>query len=490
MILGDDGQTAQTTLDDLFRANAQRRPEAIALIDPPDRERVCGGEPRRLTYAEADLIVSAIAGRLWRLGLQADTVIGVQLPNTVESILTLLGIMRAGMIAVPLPLLWRRQECAAALGMAGAKAIITTLRIGSEQHCDLAMYTAADLFPIRYVCCFGGDVPDGVVPLEDLFALDAPDPLPPNERIGNPAAHVALVTFDVTPDGLLPVARNHNALISAGLAVQREGTITSAKTLLSTIPIGSFSGFSLTLMPWLLSGGTLALHHPFDADSFAAQLKSESVSIVIVPGPLLTPLADSGALRRLDSVIASWRASERMADAPAYSGNIVIDVASFGEVGLIASKRHVNGKALPLPLGVEIARTAAGTLALRGPMAPRFAFPPGATANADARLEPDASGFIDTCYPCRIDGQTLIVTGPPAGVISVGGYRFLQRDIDALAESLNAFATLAALPDALAGQRLAGAAADPKGVYLKLRAMGANPLIAGAFRARPGAQAA
>src|SRR5581483_3444527 len=103
--------------------------------------------------------------------------------------------------------------------------------------------------------------------------------------------------------------------------------------------------------------------------------------------------------------IALWRASARMADAPAYSGNVVIDVASFGEIGLIASKRHLNGKALPLPLGVEIARTSGGTLALRGPMVPRFAFPSGATEDAGARLEPDSGGFIDTGYPCRIDGQ-------------------------------------------------------------------------------------
>jgi len=65
------------------------------------------------------------------------------------------------MIAAPLPLLWRRVDAAQALGQLGAKAIITASRIGDLDHCELAMQVAADGFPIRYVCGFGEDLPDG-----------------------------------------------------------------------------------------------------------------------------------------------------------------------------------------------------------------------------------------------------------------------------------------------------------------------------------------
>ena len=63
MILGDTRTepVQATTLDDLFRRTAARRPDAIALADPPDRESFTDGPPRRLTYAETDRIVSAIA---------------------------------------------------------------------------------------------------------------------------------------------------------------------------------------------------------------------------------------------------------------------------------------------------------------------------------------------------------------------------------------------------------------------------------------------
>ena len=86
MILGvpsPDGLAA-TTLDHMFRRVAARRPDALALVDPPNRESFTDGPPRRFTYAEADRIISAIASRLRDLGLQTDAIVGIQLPNTVE----------------------------------------------------------------------------------------------------------------------------------------------------------------------------------------------------------------------------------------------------------------------------------------------------------------------------------------------------------------------------------------------------------------------
>ena len=55
----------------------------------------------------------------------------------------------------------------------------------------------------------------------------------------------------------------------------------------------------------------------------------------------------------------------------------------------------------------------------------------------------------------------MIVTGPPPGIISFGGYRFVVRELhDWCARPENGAGSLAVLPDALAGHRLAGTAAD------------------------------
>ena len=103
MILGDQttGSAAangadSVTIDDIFRSHAHRRPNALALIDATNRESFTDGKPRRLTYAVADRVISAMAGRLHQMGLPADSVIAIQLPNVAENILVMLAVWRAG----------------------------------------------------------------------------------------------------------------------------------------------------------------------------------------------------------------------------------------------------------------------------------------------------------------------------------------------------------------------------------------------------------
>ena len=80
MILSDPHgrpATARTgggaTLDALFRRAVMRRPDAVALVDPSNCEHFTDGTPRRLTYAQADRMVSAIAGSPFGPRLQDAT---------------------------------------------------------------------------------------------------------------------------------------------------------------------------------------------------------------------------------------------------------------------------------------------------------------------------------------------------------------------------------------------------------------------------------
>src|ERR1043165_5736682 len=247
MILGNpktEGIPA-TTLDDMFRRTVARRPDAVALADPPNRGSFTDGAPRRLTYAEADRAISAIASQLRQLRLQPDSIVGVQLPNTVESVLAILGVLRAGVIAAPLPLLWRSVDATAALGPLDAKAIVTTSRIGDFDACETAMQVAAEVFTIRHVCSFGTNLPDGVTALDDLLHQTAAAPPFELAREDNPAAHVALVSFDVMPAGLTPVARNHAELIAGRLAGLLEAGIEPDANLLGCCATGSFAGLAL-----------------------------------------------------------------------------------------------------------------------------------------------------------------------------------------------------------------------------------------------------
>jgi hypothetical protein len=178
----------------------------------------------------------------------------------------------------------------------------------------------------------------------------------------------------------------------------------------------------------------------------------------------------------------------------------LIDVQLFGEIGLIAARREPDGKAAPIPLGPllaprggdgaitvgEAAATPNGTLALRGPMVPSRAFPPGVERTSLPRFKAAADGFVDTGSACEAgrDPGAVVVSGPPAGLMSFGGYRFAVGELAGIINGLDPTGTLAVRPDALVGHRLAGTAASHEAIRMALRGIGANPLLVEAFSAR------
>ena len=411
------------TLDGLFRRAGVRNAQAPALADPPNRGVFTSGAPRRLTFAQADRAMSAFAATMRGLGLSTGTVVGLHLPNTVESVIALLGTVRAGMVAAPLPILWRRQDLVEALRNAGAKAIVTTARIGETRHAELAMEVAAELFPIRQICAFGEDLPDGVVPLDGVFGGGMVET--PPQRLGDVSAQVVAMTFQVSAEGVTAVAHDQARLLETGLELVDASGLAPDAPMLSTIPLTSFAGLAASLMPWLITGGALHLHHGFDADIFAAQSLWLDGGSVLLPGPALAALADSvGASNR---IVALWRAPLGVAAHAPFEN--VVDCFARDEICVTAAARDADG--LPDPALIESAA--------------RMAAP---------------------------------------GTIAVGAYQFRQAALDAAIAAADPAAMIAALPDALLGNRLAGHAPDASGLAAVLTAQGVNPLMAQAFRAR------
>jgi hypothetical protein len=466
------------TLDDCFRRAAIQNPHALALCDPPNRAGIDGGIPRRLTYIEVDNAITAIAARLRSLGLNADAVITYQLANTVESALLPLGIVRAGMIAAPLPMLWRQREIAAALPRLGATMLISAARIGNTDHLSIAMQAAAEYFPVRHVGAFGTDIPDGVIPLDGIYT-DIASP-PPLTRAGHAADHIALVTLDTGPDGLFAVARSHAQVLTPGRG-ENIGPV------LTAIPLSSYAGFALGLVPWLNGAAPLMLHHPFNDEVLAAQLRENRCATVILPSPAIDPLMQAGMLARdngVERIVALWRSPEAWRKAARCYGPQLADNIAFGELALTYAHRDGSGQPMPLDLSSQgdlaFSRSAAGTLAVRGPGVPQVAFPPGAERGVFAYLGVDAKGFADTGIPCG-RGDRLELSAMP-GIVQCGGYRYRLTDLEAPLFDADPHSTIAALPHGLLGQRLAGSAQEAGAVAALASAL--NPLIGEAFALR------
>jgi hypothetical protein len=495
-------QTAVSpTLDTLFQRTLARQPHAPALYDPLNKVRVTGHLPKWLTYAEADRAIEALSAHFVDSGLPSNSVIAVQLPNTVEFVLTMLAAQRAGLVVAVLPLLWRHAELTAALNRTAARAIVTMSKVDGVIYSDLAMHAAAEAFSIRHVCGFGAELPEGMASLDDVLAR-APGTTRSVIQDGRKAA---LISFDVTAEGFRPVPRPHFSMIAGGLAISLEADIQPGATIMSAFTPMSFAGLASSLAVWLLSGGTLALHHPFDSEVLEQQVNAQGCDVLIAPAQLALRLGDDLAARmpRLRNVVGLWRAPEQVAPSDAWIAPHapLTDVYLFGEAGLFGVRRGEDGMPVPVmpgPHGApreqpgssvagEILLTPRGTLGLRGPMVPISAYAPSQPLG-DTLAAPPPRDYVDTGYAARLDRASgaICITAPPSGIMAVGGYRFLSNDLHEWARRLGQGALLTALPDRLSGHRLAGRAQDNARAREALGELGLNPLMVEAFRDRTG----
>ncbi len=248
----------------------------VALIDPPNRERFTDGAPRRLTYAQADRMVSAIAGPAAPDGpacrcdrRAADGQHGRRRADAARhharrhdrdaaAAVVAAGRSESRRCAGSAPTRW--------WSAAGSAAPITS---------NLAMNIAAEIFPVRYVCGFGRNPPDGVIPFDDLYDVRGPDPAIGADRADEPGAHLAVITWDQTAERpragrAQPCRSDRRRTCHPARSPHRAGRRRSS----STLTLSSFAALAISVVPWLLFGSTLALHQPFDPGAFRVQRKT------------------------------------------------------------------------------------------------------------------------------------------------------------------------------------------------------------------------
>jgi acyl-CoA synthetase (AMP-forming)/AMP-acid ligase II len=476
------------TADGLLRRRASQRPGVTALADPPNLQALGLGHPRTFSYLEADQAVDALASFLIELGLLPGDTIAAQLPNIALSPLILLAAWRARLTVAALPMLWRGHEIGKVCREVGPKALIGVSHLAVENHAEKLCAIAATHLSVRFVLGFGPDLPDGVASLDE--AIEARRGVS-HHRIEAPVRQgPAMVTFTARAGSpLVPLIRTEDELLAQGAMTVLALGLDSRDVILNPSPLTGPAGLSLGLMPWLISGATLAQHHPFDYRVFVEQLITTGATATALPSLILAELAKDGVLLspecRLRRLGAVWSMPE-LAEPPPFYGAapLLFDLYPLGDLASVVLRRESRANPASLPLGkvhleedgddavfvetkLGARRDGDSELMLRGPVVPHGL--PGGP------LGFDQDGFVGTGLCGTVDsthGMRLRLKGDPE-LLHHGGVSIAACEFDELYRSFPGFLDAACfvLPDPIVGDRVFAAVMPRPGAPVSLEAL-------------------
>lgn len=295
------GWWGEDTLDDLFRRHLAAHPDAEALIDPINAADIMGGTPERLTWRQVDQAVDRLASVLHDHGLKKDDVLIVQLPNINELSIAYLAALRLGIIVSPAPVQYRENELGYIAGKTAAVAALTTDRIGKHAHGEMLLSVSRQSPTLKHVFVLGETCPTGAVDLEPRLDAVTAKQL----KSARQAMKAAKITADdivticwtsgteAQPKG---VPRSHNEWIIMGAGVSDAADLGPGARILNPFPMVNMAGISTGFISWLITGGRLIQHHPFDLPVLLKQMRDEAIDYTVAPPAVLNLLLQNEAL--------------------------------------------------------------------------------------------------------------------------------------------------------------------------------------------------
>ncbi|MGN6250792.1 MAG: long-chain-fatty-acid--CoA ligase [Marmoricola sp.] len=408
----------------------------------PDKPLVHIGD-RSLTYAEIDHLSGRFAATLGELGLGRGDKVAVQLPNLPQFLIGYFGILKAGLVMVPLNPLLTAPEVAYHLSDSDARLLVTF-----EMFAQPAMQGAADAggVPTYVVSVSGAEPPAGAQPFERLLAADDTGDC---VALGSDETAVLLYTSGTTgkPKGaeLTHFELYMNCTVAGGLFDFNDDDVSTA-----VLPLFHVFGLSSVLNTTVRYGGTMVLLPRFDAGDVLEAIERHRITIFSgVPTMYVALLQadttgrDLSSLRAAVSGGASIPGEVIRAFEEKYEGVVILEgyglseTASTATFNISAEERRVLSIGKPI-WGVEIKVVGedgrqlppgmenVGEILIRGHNVMKGYYKrPEATAEAlrDGWLHTGDLGYADE------DGYLYIVDRLKDLVIR-GGYNVYPREVE------------------------------------------------------------
>ncbi len=283
------GVWGEKTLLDVFLEDVEKSPEKTAVTDPLNKEQLLGLPPERITYAGLQRAVDATAASLRSLGVEKDDIVIVQLPNCWELAMLYLAVGRAGGIISPAPMQWRTKEIGYVLDMTEAETFITVDEFRGFRHADMGRKLAEEHPSLKKVLNY-----------EDLRAMAEAKIAPDLDRVSVESNDIFTICWtsgtEAEPKGC-PLSHN-NWLCQAALS--EAGGIEPGDIILTAGPLVNMASVGTAYITSLYYGGTLVLHHPFNAELLLKQMIEEKINFTLLVPAVVNFILKSPASREID----------------------------------------------------------------------------------------------------------------------------------------------------------------------------------------------
>ncbi len=232
-----------------------------------DREAIIAG-PRRLTYQEFDHAVENVAAGLEQCGLVKGDRVGLLLGNCAEFPIAMFGVLRAGMVAVPINTREQTAEILHKLTDCNARAVIFDATFAERVPSTVS---APDLV-YRFVV--GGKVAEAL-PLESLVGKTS--------RVVVQSEDPALILYTSGTTGRPKGATlTHLSMITGAMHYELCWELTCEDRAMMAVPVSHVTGVIAVLMTMVLVGGAVIFLPAFQAKDFVALAAAERMTYTIM----------------------------------------------------------------------------------------------------------------------------------------------------------------------------------------------------------------
>jgi len=260
---------------EVFEETVKKYPNKAALIF----------EGKKVTYKELDQYSSSFANFLQKeLGIKKGDRVAIYLPNIPQFPIALLGIWKAGAIAVPHNPLYVERELEHQLNDSGSKVIITLDEVGGINFYQ-RVASVKDKTPVEHIIVtnIGDFLPSikailgrllGKVPKKKKIPgtydlMDILKNYPPEyEKIDiDPLEDVALLQYTGGTTGVPKGAMlTHTNLLHNAFGVKVWGPVTEKDVMMGVLPFFHIYGMTVSLLTSLVSGATIILVPRFEVE--------------------------------------------------------------------------------------------------------------------------------------------------------------------------------------------------------------------------------